>query len=172
MFLLSQLCFHLQLNLDLLPIMLVLFNLNLCLKLLINLFLGPLTFFPGNFSTKHLSNSSQLVVFDLARNVPIKLKHYFICKPVILLEPVALNVNFASIPVYLRVKEPYFVIHIFLFQPNPCLPLLTYFVLWLFIMLIQHVLFVGCFHPCIILQVSLDTFLIGDMKILQAFTAW
>ena len=39
-------------------------------------------------------------------------------------------------------------------------------------MLIQHVLFVGCFHPCIILQVSLDTFLIGDMKILQAFTAW
>ena len=56
----------------------------------------PLAFFPGNFSPKHLSNSSQLVVFDLARNVPIKLKHYFICKPVILLEPVAVNVNFAS----------------------------------------------------------------------------
>ena len=52
-------------------------------------------FCPGNFAPKHLHNPSQSLVFDLARNVPTKLKHYFICKPVASFEPVGVNVNFA-----------------------------------------------------------------------------
>ena len=55
-------------------------------------------FFSGNFAPKHLNNFFQPLVFDHARNVPIKLKHYFICKSVMSLEPVAVNVSFASVP--------------------------------------------------------------------------
>ena len=32
-------------------------------------------FYPGSFAPKHLHNPSQLLVFDLARNVPNRLKH-------------------------------------------------------------------------------------------------
>ena len=52
-------------------------------------------FCPGNFAPKHLHNPSQSLVFDLARNVPTKLKHYFNCEPVASFEPVGVNVNFA-----------------------------------------------------------------------------
>ena len=67
--------------------------------------------------------------------------------------------------------DRYFVIHIFVFQPNPTLPLLTLLVLWLFIMLSLsvHHIFVECFHPCIVLQVSFRNFLIRDMRMLQVF---
>ena len=60
----------------------------------------------------------------------------------------------------------------FSFLANPCLPLLTLFVLWLFTMLslsIQHIVFVECFHPCIVPQVSIGNFLIREMWVLQAF---
>ena len=61
-------------------------------------------FCPGNFVPKHLHNPSQSLAFDLARKVPTKLKHYVICKAVISLEPVALNVNFAPVSVCQRVN--------------------------------------------------------------------
>ena len=61
-------------------------------------------FCPGNVAPKHLHNPSQSLVFDLARNVPTKLKHYIICKAVMLLEPVVLNVNFATVSVCQRVN--------------------------------------------------------------------
>ena len=35
-------------------------------------------FFPRNFSPKHLHNPYQLLVFDLTRNVPTKIKHHII----------------------------------------------------------------------------------------------
>ena len=54
-------------------------------------------FCPGNFVPKHLLNPSQSLVFDLARNVPTKIKNYVICKAVMSLEPVALNVNFTPV---------------------------------------------------------------------------
>ena len=56
-------------------------------------------FCPGNFAPKHLNNPSQSLAFDLARNIPTKLKHYVICKAVMSFEPVALNVNFAPVSV-------------------------------------------------------------------------
>ena len=37
------------------------------------------------------------------------------------------------------------------------------------ILSIQHIIFVECFHPCIVLQVFIATFLIGGMRMLQAF---
>ena len=54
-------------------------------------------FCTGNFAPKHLHNPSQSLAFDLARNIPTKLKHYVICKAVMSFEPVALNVNFAPV---------------------------------------------------------------------------
>ena len=62
-------------------------------------FPGATRFCPGNFAPKHLHNPSQSLAFDLARNVPIKLKHYVICKAVMSCEPVAVNVNFAPVSV-------------------------------------------------------------------------
>ena len=56
-------------------------------------------FCPGNFAPKHLNNPSQSLAFDLACNIPTKLKHYVICKAVMSFEPVALNVNFALVSV-------------------------------------------------------------------------
>ena len=56
-------------------------------------------FCPGNFVPKHLRNPFQLLAFDLARNVPTKLKHYVICKSVMSFEPAAVNVNFAPVSV-------------------------------------------------------------------------
>ena len=56
-------------------------------------------FCPGNFVPKHLHNPSQSLAFDLARNIPSKLKHYLICKAVMSFEPVALNINFAPVSV-------------------------------------------------------------------------
>ena len=57
-------------------------------------------FCPGNFAPKHLHNPSQSLAFDLARNVPTKLKHYYvICKSVMSFEPAAVNVNFAPVSV-------------------------------------------------------------------------
>ena len=61
-------------------------------------------FCPGNFVPKHLHNPSQSLAFNLARNVPTKIKHYVICKAVMSLEPVALNVNFAPVSVCQRVN--------------------------------------------------------------------
>ena len=131
-------------------------------------------FCPGNFTPKHLHNPSQSLVFDLARNVPTRLKHYVICKSVAPFEAVAVNVNFAPVYVCQRVNVVKLVFchpHIS-FLANPCLPLLTLFVLWLFTMLslsIQHIVFVECFHPCIVPQVSIGNFLIREMWVLQAF---
>ena len=91
-------------------------------------------FCPGNFAPKHLHNPSQSLVFDLARNVPTRLKHYVICKSVAPFEAVAVNVNFAPVYVCQRVNVVKLVFchpHIS-FLANPCLPLLTLFVLWLF----------------------------------------
>ena len=88
-------------------------------------------FCPGNFAPKHLHNPSQSLAFDLARNVPSKLKHYLICKAVMSFEPVALNINFAPRSVCQRVNVVKLVFchpHIS-FLANPCLPLLTLFVL-------------------------------------------
>ena len=54
-------------------------------------------------------------------------------------------------------------------------PIVFLFVLWLFIMLslsIQYIIFVECFHLCIVLQVSISTFLIRDMKMLQALLCY
>ena len=56
-------------------------------------------FCPGNFAPKYLHNPSQSLVFYLARNVPTKLEHYVICKSVVPFEPVAVNVNFAPVSV-------------------------------------------------------------------------
>ena len=67
-------------------------------------FLRAARFCPGNFAPKHLHNPSQSLAFDLARNVPTKLKHYVICKAVTSFEPVALNVNFAPVSVCQRVN--------------------------------------------------------------------
>ena len=52
-----------------------------------------------NFAPKHLHNPSQSLAFDLVCNVPIKCKHYVICKAVVSFEPVAVNVNFAHVSV-------------------------------------------------------------------------
>ena len=73
------------------------FYLNLFLSLFINLFLGLLGFFSGNFAPKILHHPPQLLVFDLARNVPTKLWHSFICKSVMSFEPVAVSANFSSV---------------------------------------------------------------------------
>ena len=45
-----------------------------------------------------------MLVFDLSRNVPTKLKHYVICKSVVLFQPVAVNVNLALASVCQRVN--------------------------------------------------------------------
>ena len=95
LFLLFPLCFHVLLNQGLFPNKLVLFHLNLSLKLVINLFLVTLTFVLETLAPTHLHNPSQSLVFDLARNVPTKLKHYVICKSVVPFQPVTANVNFA-----------------------------------------------------------------------------
>ena len=55
-------------------------------------------FCPGNFAPEHSHNPSQSLIFDLARNVPTKLKHYVICKSVVPFEPIV-NVNFAPVSV-------------------------------------------------------------------------
>ena len=62
------------------------------------------SFCPGNFVPEHLQNPFQLLAFDLARNIPTKLKHYVICKAVMSFEPVALNINFAPRSVCQRVN--------------------------------------------------------------------
>ena len=88
-------------------------------------------FCPGNFTPKHLHNPSQSLVFDLARNVPTRLKHYVICKSVAPFEAVAVNENFAPVYVCQRVNVVKLVFchpHVS-FLANPCLPLLTLFVL-------------------------------------------
>ena len=54
-------------------------------------------FFCGNFAPKILHHPPQLLVFDLARNVPTKLWHPFICKSVMSFEPVAVSANFSSV---------------------------------------------------------------------------
>ena len=101
LFLMFSLCFHLQLYQGLFPIKSGLFHLSLLLKLIINLFLGPLTFV---LETLFLSiytilpNCLHLILLVL----PTKLKHYVICKAVMLFEPVALNVNVASASVCRR----------------------------------------------------------------------
>ena len=44
--------------------------------------------------------------------------------------------------------------------------------MWLFIMLSlsnQHIIFLDCFYLCIVLQASIGTFLIRDIRMLQAF---
>ena len=102
LFLMLPLRFHLQLHQVLFPIKLGLFHLSLLLKLVINL--TSTHFCPGNFAPKYLHNPSQSLAFDLARNVPTKLKHYVICKAVTSFEPVALNVNFAPVSVCQRVN--------------------------------------------------------------------
>ena len=56
-------------------------------------------FCPGNFAPTYSHNPSQLLIFDLARNVPTKHKHYVICKSVVPFQPVAVNVNFVPMPV-------------------------------------------------------------------------
>ena len=61
-------------------------------------------FCPGNFAPKHLHNPSQSLAFELARNVPTKLKQCVFCKAVMSFEPVALNVNFAPVSVCQRVN--------------------------------------------------------------------
>ena len=45
-----------------------------------------------------------MLVFDLARNVPTKLKHCVICKSAVPFEPVAVNVKFAPVSVCQRVN--------------------------------------------------------------------
>ena len=75
------------------------FALNLVLKLVINLFLVPLAFVLETLAPTHLHNPSQSLVFDFARNVPIKLKHYVICKSVAPFQPAAVNVNIAPVSV-------------------------------------------------------------------------
>ena len=67
-------------------------------------FLMATHFCPGNFVPKHLHNPSQSLAFDLAHNVPPKLKHYVICKSVMSFEPVAINVNIAPVSVCQRVN--------------------------------------------------------------------
>ena len=71
----------------------------------------------GNFAPKHLHNLSQSLAFDLAREVPTKLKHYIICKSIMSFEHVAVNVNFTPVSVCQRVNvvRLVFVIHMFLF---------------------------------------------------------
>ena len=61
-------------------------------------------FCPGNFVPKHLHNPSQSLAFDLAHNVPPKLKHYVICKSAMSFDPVAVNVNIPSVSVCQRVN--------------------------------------------------------------------
>ena len=56
-------------------------------------------FCPGNFTPKHLHNPPQSLVFDLARNVPTKIRNYIICKSAVSFEPIAVNVNFAPVSV-------------------------------------------------------------------------
>ena len=56
-------------------------------------------FCPGNFALKHLHNPPQSLVFDLARNVPTKIKHYVISKSAVSFEPIAVKVNFAPVSV-------------------------------------------------------------------------
>ena len=68
-------------------------------------------FCPGNFVPKYLHNPSQSLVFDLAHNVPTKLKHYIICKSVVPFEPIAVNVNFTPVSVCQRVNVVRSVFH-------------------------------------------------------------
>ena len=94
--------FHLQLHQGLFPIKLGLFK---SLTRVSNKHFPRATCFcPGNFAPKHLHNPSQSLAFDLARNVPAKLKHYVICKSAMSFEPVAVNVNFALLSVCQRVN--------------------------------------------------------------------
>ena len=58
------------------------------------------------------------------------------------------------------------------FLAKPLFTTLTLFILWQFILLslsIQRITFVECFHLCIVPQVSIDNFLIGNARMLQAF---
>ena len=122
-----------------------------------------------------LLNPSKLLVFDLACSVLTKLKHYFICKFDMSFKPVTVIVNFVSQLVCqcFNVFRPIFWDpHVFLFKFLFFI-LLTLVVLRLFIMLwdpsVQHIIFVHFFHLWIVLQVRLGTFLIGDIKTLNAF---
>ena len=101
LFLMFPLCFHLQLYQGLFPIKLGLFHFT---KASDKPFPRATRFCPGNFAPKHLHNPSQSLAFDLAHNVPPKLKHYVICKSVMPFEPVAVNVNIASVSVCQRVN--------------------------------------------------------------------
>ena len=97
------LLFHLQLHQTLFPIKLGLFHLSLT-KASNKPFPRATRFCPGNFAPKHLHSLSQSLAFDLACNVPTKLKQYVICKSVMSFEPVAVNVNFAPVSVGQRVN--------------------------------------------------------------------
>ena len=101
LFLMFPLHFHLQLYQGLFPIKLGLFHFT---KASDKPFPRATRFCPGNFAPKHLHNPSQSLAFELARNVPTKLKHYVFCKAVMSFEPVALNVNFAPVSVCQRVN--------------------------------------------------------------------
>ena len=170
LFLLFPIHFHVQLHQGLFPIKLVLFHLSLLLKLVIKLFQGPIFFCSRNFVPKHLHNLSRSLVFDLARNVPAKLKHYVICKSFLSLESVDVNVNFAPVFVCQRVNE----VRLVFCHPHVSFllkPLLTTvnFVCPVTVIMLSLSNFAECFHPCIVVQVSSGSFPIGNMRMLQVF---
>ena len=170
LFLLFPIHFHVQLHQGLFPIKLVLFHLSLLLKLVIKLFQGPIFFCSRNFVPKHLRNLSRSLVFDLARNVPAKLKHYVICKSFMSLESVDVNVNFAPVFVCQRVNE----VRLVFCHPHVSFllkPLLTTvnFVCPVTVIMLSLSNFAECFHPCIVVQVSSGSFPIGNMRMLQVF---
>ena len=156
LFLMFPLCFHLQLYQGLFPIKLGLFHFT---KASDKPFPRATRFCPGNFAPKHLHNPSQSLAFDLARNVPAKLKHYVICKSFMSLESVAVNVNFAPVFVCQRVN----VVRLVFCHPHVSFlvkPLFTTvnFVCPVTVIMLSLSIFVECFHPCIVVQVSSGSF--------------
>ena len=123
-----------------------------------------------NVAPKHLHNLFRLLVFDLACNVPAKLKHYVICESFTSLESVAVNVNFAPVFVCQRVN----VVRLVFCHPHVSFlvkPLFTTinFVCPVTVIMLSLSIFAECFHPCIVVQVSSGSFPIGNMRMLQAF---
>ena len=123
-----------------------------------------------NFAPKHLHNLSRSLVFDLARNVPAKLKHYVICKSFMSLESVDVNVNFAPVFLCQRVNE----VRLVFCHPHVSFllkPLLTTvnFVCPVTVIMLSLSNFAECFHPCIVVQVSSGSFPNGNMRMLQVF---
>ena len=66
-------------------------------------FASATCFSPGNFAD-HLHNPPQTLVFDIARNVPTKLKHDVICKSAVPFQALAVSVNFSSVSVCQQVN--------------------------------------------------------------------